>query len=84
MTAFLQGPGVAVWISKIGDAGIVATLGVQPGAPLAGPRFDRLLVTDRPDRDSTRDQFRSCIRKVVRDEVQIVYPVERVCGDQLY
>jgi hypothetical protein len=36
LAAFLQRPGVAVGIGEVGEAGIVAALGVQPRAPSAG------------------------------------------------
>src|SRR5204862_385109 len=35
MTAFLQGPGVAVRVGEVGEAGLFATLRIQPAAPSA-------------------------------------------------
>src|SRR5262245_36243412 len=84
MPAFLQGPRIAVWVGEVGEAGIVATLGVKPRAPSAGPRFDRVLVPDRTDRHATSDQILPSSRDVVRDEVQVMHPASRVSHDQLY
>ena len=53
MTPFLQSPSVAVWVGEVGKAGIIAMLGVKPIAPSAGPCVDRVLVSDRADRDAT-------------------------------
>src|SRR5262245_8428732 len=84
VTAFLQGPRIAVRVGEIGEAGIVATLGVQPRAPSASPRFDRVLVPDRTDRDAATDQCRPGLREVGRDKIQMVHSARRVSHDQLY
>src|SRR4029453_17139949 len=80
----LQGPGVAIRVGEVGEACIIATLGVQARVPSAGPRFDRVLVPDRTDRDATINQFRPSVREVGRDKVEGVDPPTRVSNDQLY
>src|SRR5262249_22821491 len=82
--AFLQSPGVTVRVGEVGETGIVATLGVQPPAPSAGPRFEWFLVPDRTDRDAASHQCRPSIRDVGRDEVQVAYSAGRVRDDQVY
>src|SRR5262249_43162944 len=84
VTALLQDPGVAVQVGKVGEAGTVATLGVQSRAPSAGPCFDRVLVADRAEGDATRDQFLPSRREIRRDEIQAMHPAWRVGLDQLY
>src|SRR6266700_5155155 len=44
MSAFLQGPGVAVRVGEVGEAGVVAALRIDALAPSAGPGLDRVLV----------------------------------------
>src|SRR5262245_689837 len=84
MTAFLQRPSVAVRIGEVGEAGVVATLGVQPSTPSAGPRLHRVFVTNRTDRDAARNQFLPSLRDVGRDQIQVAYAAWRVSRDQLY
>src|SRR5262245_29311605 len=55
VTAFLEDPAVAVRVGEVGEAGIVATLGIQPRAPSAGPRLDWVLVPNRPNCDAAAD-----------------------------
>jgi hypothetical protein len=51
---------------------MVATLGIQPGAPPADPRLDWVLVANRADRNAAGDQSRPLGHKVGRNEVKVV------------
>jgi hypothetical protein len=72
ITAFLQGPGVAVRVGEVGEASIVATLWIERCAPSAGPLLYRVLVPDRADRDAAVNQFRPLGREVSRNEIMSV------------
>jgi hypothetical protein len=74
VSAFLQGPAVAVRVGEVGEAGVVATLRIQPRAPPAGPGPDRLLVPDLADGDTASDELRPLRREVGRDEMQVMVP----------
>ena len=70
MTALLQGPGVAV---RVGEAGIVATLGIQPHAPSADPRLERILFGQKllGKRHASRDRVLDCIEGPVLDHMPL-------------
>src|SRR5262249_55489675 len=84
VNTLLEGPSVNVRITEVGEARIVATQGIQPRSPSAGPRLDRVFVSDATDRDATGDQSRSLGSKVGCNEVQIVYAVMRFNSDELH
>src|SRR5262249_46115742 len=84
VTALLQGPGVAVRVTEVGEARVVATLRIQPRAPSAGPGLDRVLVADWAHRDAAGDESCPLGRQLRGDPTQVAHPVGRVRGDQLY
>lgn len=67
----LEHPRVAVRVCEVGEAGVIATLRIQPRAPSTGPRLDRVLVPDRADRDAAGDQLRPLGREVGCNEVEL-------------
>lgn len=83
MAPLLEGPGVAVGIGEIGEAGVIATLRVQPRAKSPGPRFKGLLMPNRPDSDAPGNESGSLGRQICRNEVQIMDAAVRVSRHQL-
>ena len=84
VVALLERPGVAVGVGEVGEAGVVAALRVQPGAPAAGPRLDRVLVPDGADGDAAGDESRPRAGNIGRDEMQVVHPAGSSRPDQLH
>src|SRR5262249_14832992 len=74
----------AAGMGEVGEAGVIAPLGMEPRAPSSGPGLDRLLVADLTDRDTAGDEPGPLGREVGRDETEVAHPPGRARRDQLH